>query len=236
MQAILAGEGRRVEVIEEARATYHESADQHYSRLSNAFRASQAEIAWLCVSPGPHLPGLVEAALDTGLHVIVEKPWHGSPEVTQKLMQQAHSKKRLLAIHYEYCLLEEVQEWRRGLSPGRGLQFSGRFFLSRADHLGIPALDNLGTHLFSIREFAVPEATVVDIRCEYGMPDERLVRIAGENQMRETIDLLAQKQPIIQRFMQKCEAALDGAAFSLDLGFALRVSEELNRFREAQRQ
>jgi predicted dehydrogenase len=235
MHSILSGEGRKVSSIEEARALENETESHHLFRLANAFRASHAEIAWLCVSPGPHVPALIETALDAGLHVIVEKPWYGSAEITQRLVQRAREKKLLIAVHYEYCLLDEVEDWKRRLSPGCGLQFSARFFLTRPDHSGIPALDNLGTHLFSIRAFAVPESTVIDISCAYELPDERIVRITGENQLDESIDLFSQKQPIIQRFFQKCEAALDGAAFSLDLNFALRVSQDLNRFREAQR-
>jgi hypothetical protein len=100
--------------------------------------------------------------------------------------------------------------------------------LGRSDHSGIPALDNLGSHLLAIREFAVPSSEVAEIHCGYDLPDERLVWLERGGQTIASIDLLNHRQPIVQRFMQKVEAALDGAAFPFDLDFALRVADELN--------
>jgi hypothetical protein len=45
------------------------------------------------------------------------------------------------------------------------------------------------------------------------------------------IDLLANKEPIIQRFIAKLEASLEGADFPLDLEFALKVSNDAEALR-----
>jgi len=171
---------------------------------------------------------MIQAAIDAGLHVIAEKPWYGSNEHTQRLQSLARANGRIIAVHFEYLFLEQVEQWRAEFHPGAGCRFGGRFLLGRSDRSGIPAIDNLGCHLLAIREYAVPSSTISEIRCGYELPDERLVWIDKRNQRIASIDLLTHGQAIIQRFMQKMEAALGGAAFPFDLEFALRVARELN--------
>jgi hypothetical protein len=224
MQNILVGENRRVASIPETRRQGSESDAAYRSRLAEAMSASNAQIAWLCVLPGPHVPLMIDAALDAGLHVIAEKPWQGPRRVTASLVARAKSLRRLIAVHFEYCFLEEVERWRRDFHPGSGLRFGGHFFLSRPDHTGMPAMDNLGSHLLAIRAYGVPQSSVQEIRCGYEQPDERSVWLESRNTRVAFIDLLANKEPIIQRFIAKVEASLEGTDFPLDLEFALNVS------------
>ncbi|HVH73124.1 MAG TPA: hypothetical protein VNB49_18720, partial [Candidatus Dormibacteraeota bacterium] len=114
---------------------------------------------------------------------------------------------------------------------GAGLQFGGHFFLCRPDHLGIPAVENLGCHLLAIREFAVPRASVSEMQCAYERLDERLVWLIEGGQRVAVIDLLKGSEHIIQGFMKKVEAALAGAAFPFDLNFGLRVANQVNAYK-----
>jgi predicted dehydrogenase len=231
MRPIIFGGGRSVVSIEETRQRPSESESDYIERLGVAMKASGAQIAWLCVVPGRHVSLMIQSAIEAGLHVIVEKPWYGSSEETQRLQSLALAKGRVIAVHFEYLVLEEVEKWRANFHPGAGCRFGGSYFLNRADHSRIPAIDNLGCHLLAIREYAVPSAEVSEIRCGYDLPDERLVWLDRGDQRLATIDLFSHGQPIIQRFMHKVEAALDGAAFPFDLEFALRVAGELNAFK-----
>jgi hypothetical protein len=227
METILAGENRGVTSISEARRAPDESDAAYRSRLAAGMSASGAQIAWLCVLPGPHIPVMVDAALDAGLHVVVEKPWQTSPRVTASLAAKAQSLRRLIAIHFEYCLLDEVQRWRRDFQKGTGLRFGGHFFLNRLNHTGMSAMDNLGSHLLAIRAYAAPKSAVQEIRCGYEQVDERTVWLEKRNSRVAFIDLLPNKEPIIQRFIAKVEASLEGADFPFDLDFALRVANDL---------
>jgi GFO/IDH/MocA oxidoreductase family protein len=231
MRPIISGEGRSIVSIEETRQRPSEDESQYVDRLATAMKAGGAQIAWLCVAPGPHVSLMIHATIEAGLHVVVEKPWYGSSQETQKLQSLARAKGRVIAVHFEYLVLKEVEQWRAEFYPGAGHRLGGRFLLSRSDRSGIPAIDNLGCHLLAIREYAVPSSDVSEIRCGYELPDERLVWIDKGNQRLASIDLFTHGQPIIQRFMKKVEAALDGAAFPFDLDFALRVAEELNAFK-----
>src|SRR5271165_1188075 len=231
MQNILAAENRRVAVIPETRRTSGETDPAYRSRLGDAMRASDAQTAWLCVFPGPHVPLMIDAALDAGLHVVTEKPWQASQGVTSALVARAKSLHRLIAVHFEYCLLEEVERWRRDFHLGTGLRFGGRFFLSRPDHTGMSALDNLGSHLLAIRAYAAPKSWLQEIHSGYEQPDERSVWLEKGNTRLAFIDLLANKEPIIQRFIAKVEASREGAVFPLDLEFALRVSNDAEPLR-----
>jgi Oxidoreductase family, NAD-binding Rossmann fold len=226
MHSILEAETRQVAAIPEARRASGETDDAYRSRLTEAMRASNAQIAWLCVLPGPHVPLMIEAALEAKLHVIVEKPWQAPQRITASLIASAKSQRRLIAVHFEYCFLEEVQRWRRDFHPGKGLRFGGHFFLNRPDHMGIPAIDNLGSHLLAIRAYAATQSALQEIRCGYEQPDERSVWLEKRNTRVAFIDLLANKEPIIQRFIAKVEASLEGEDFPLDLEFALRVAND----------
>jgi hypothetical protein len=236
MQPIIAGEGRTVAAIEETRQQPSESEAKYVSRLTHAMKESGAQIAWLCVSPGPHMTLMIRSAIEAGLHVVVEKPWYGSQEDTERLQALASASGRVLAVHYEYCMLEEVQKWRQEFYPGAGLRLGGRIFLSRSDQTGIPAIDNLGSHLLAIREWVVPSSEVSEIRCGYELPDERLVWIERKGHKIASIDLFNHRQLIVQRFMKNVEAALDGAAFPFDLDFAFRVANQLNALKRRKKE
>jgi predicted dehydrogenase len=226
MQSILVTENRRIATIPEARRASAETDAAYRLRLTEAMRTGDAQIAWLCVLPGPHVPVMIDAAMDAGLHVVVEKPWQSSPRETASLAAKAKSLRRLIAIHFEYCLLEEVERWRRDFHPGTGLRFGGHFFLNRPDHTGMAAMDNLGTHLLAIRAYAAPKSAVQEIRCGYEQPDERCVWLEKRNSRVAFTDLLASKEPIIQRFIAKFEGSLELADFPLDLEFAQRVAND----------
>lgn len=231
MEIILAGEGNRVTTIRETRQLETESDASYVSRLAESMKVSRAEIAWLCVSPGRHVSLMIQAAIEAGLHVIAEKPWYGSAAETASLQKLARARRRLIGVHFEYLVHGEVEKWKSRFGPGSGVRFGGHFFLSRADHLGLPAIDNLGCHLFAIREFAVPASEVAEMRCAYERPEERLVWLEQEGTQIAAINLFQGSDRIIQGFMKKVEAALDGAAFPFDLDFALQVQEQLNAFK-----
>jgi len=231
MRPLLLAEGKKVAVLAETRQLPSEGERDHIERLASAMKASGTQIAWLCVTPGRHVCSLIEAALEAGLHVIVEKPWYGSNEETHQMQSLAGAKRRVVAVHFEYLVLDEVQRWRAEFYPGNGLHLGGRFFLGRSDQSGIPAIDNLGCHMLAIREFAVPRSEISEIECCYERPDERLVWLEKEGRRISSIDLFRHGQLIIQRFMQKVEAALDGAAFPFDLEFAFHVEVELNAYK-----
>jgi hypothetical protein len=231
MQSILAAENRSVGSITQTRRASGESDTAYRSRLAEAMRTSNAQIAWLSVLPGPHVPLMIDAALDAGLHIIAEKPWQGSQRLTSSLAARAKSLHRLIAIHFEYCLLEEVERWRRDFHSGTGLRFGGRFFLSRPDHTGMSAMDNLGSHLLAIRAYAAPNSALQEVRCGYEQPDERSVWLQKGSTRVAFINLLENKERIIQRFIAKAEASLEGADFPFDLNFGSRVANDAEALR-----
>lgn len=231
MQPIIGAAGRAVTAIEKTRQDASEGTASYRARLGEAMKASQAQVAWLCVSPGPHVSVMIQAALEAGLHVIAEKPWYGSAPDTERLQALARARRRLIGVHFEYLMHKEVVKWRDTFNPGTGLRFGGRFFLGRVDRSGIPAIDNLGSHLMAIREFTVPDSETYEMQFAYERADERMVWLDRGGKQVASIDLFKGSEGIIQGFMKKVEAALDDAAFPFDLDFALRVANQLNAFR-----
>jgi len=235
MRNILAGENRGVVLIEESRRANSENPDSYRDRLLSAYKTSHTQIAWLCVPPGEHIPVMIQAAIEAGLHVITEKPWMCNAEETHQLQLLAKHRQLVLAIHYEYCLMHEAESWRQKWNGGNGLRFGGRMKVNRSDHIGLPPLDNLGSHLFSIHEYCVSDSAIAEIDCGYQQPDERRVWLEDGNGCAMTeIDLLANKEPIIQRFVARVErAASQGDDFPFGLPFALRVAERSEMWRRS---
>jgi Oxidoreductase family, NAD-binding Rossmann fold len=232
MRTILAGEGRPVTSLNESRRGPAEPEESYRERLRDFFAKSAAQIAWLCVPPGHHIPVMVQSALDAGLHVIVEKPWFCSLEETGVLEALARGRRLMLGIHYEYCLMEQVASWRREWHGGSGLNFGGRMKIQRANHLGLPALENLGSHLFAIQEYCVPQSTTTEMDCGYEQKDERRAWLDKNDQRVAEIDLLANKEPIIQRFIAQFEKATREGQFPFTLQFGFKVAQRVALWRQ----
>ena len=232
IHGILAQQQCEVVIIQQTRRGDRESNDEYRARIGSSLAKSGATVAWICIPPSPNTLLLSEAAVESGLHVIAEKPWLWTQPASQALNALAHARGRLIGVHFEYCLLEAVESWRRQQNRGVGLKFSGRFTTSRRDRLGIPAIENLGSHLFAIRAYAVPEAAISEIDCGFEDADERLVSIGNGNCILSTIDFTANREPIIQRFIEQFEGALNGGPFPFGLDFAELVLKDLSAFRE----
>ena len=230
MHTVLEQLGRQVTAMGTSprRQTDTEADDRYEMRMAESLEASGAAVAWLCVAPGPHVAPLVRAALLAGMHVLAEKPWPCTEDETVALSALARQAGRATGVHFEYCLLDEIQQWRDQLHAGAGLDFGGRFMTPVADRMGVPADDNLGCHLRAIHQYAVPEAHVAEITCAYERPAERLVWVGAPGRPRQEVDFLTQTQPIIQRFVALFEAHLGSAeraaAFPFDMAFALRTA------------
>jgi hypothetical protein len=227
MQAMLLGEGRRAECAPGLRREANENSGAHEARLAQTFLDSRAQIVWLCVPPGAHVPALIRAAIAAGLHVIVEKPWVYSREETA-LLQGAATRAALKGgVHFEYCLLSEIENWKRQYEQQNGLEFGGTFNVHAANRLGISSMQNLGSHLMAMREYAVPHSRLSKLYCGYEVPDERIVWLDSHKQRVATIEFLGSKEPIIQRFVARFENCLDGEPFPFDFAFAQRANENL---------
>jgi len=227
MHAMLVAEGRRAEFSSAVRRETNETSSAYQSRLTQIFSDSLAHIAWLCVPPGPHVPILIRSAFAARLHVIVEKPWVYSREETTLLQDAAARAGLQTAVHFEYCLLSEVENWRCQYEQQNDLEFGGTFNVHSADHLGISPIQNLGSHLLAMRQYAVPHSRLSKIYCGYELPDERSVWLDFGKQRVATIEFLGNKQPIVQRFVARFENSLDGKPFPFDFGFVQRVNENL---------
>jgi hypothetical protein len=228
MRAMLAGEGRRAEFASSLRRATGESSAAHESRSTQTFSDSTAQIAWLCVPPGAHVLTLIRSAFAAGLHVIVEKPWIYSREESILLQDTASRAGLQGGVDFEYCMLSEIENWRRLYEQGKDMEFGGTFNVHAVDHLGISAMRNLGSHLMAMRLYAVPHSRLSKIYCGYELPDERTVWLNTGKQRVASVEFLGSKEPIVQRFVAGFENSLDGKPFPFDFEFAERVNEKLS--------
>jgi hypothetical protein len=225
MHAMLATEDVRADFASNTRMQSGESPTAYESRMAAIFSGSKAQVAWLCVPPGLHVPPLIRAAITAGLHPLVEKPWPYSREETSAMQQLAHAAKLQTAVHFEFCLLSEVEDWRREYQHRADLRFNGIFDVSAGDRLGMSAMQNLGSHLVAMHAYATPHCGISTIRCAYNTIDQRKVWLEAGTERVAEIDFLGSKQPIIQRFLEQFENSLDRSPFPFDFSFAHRVHE-----------
>jgi hypothetical protein len=124
-------------------------------------------------------------------------------------------------------MLAELEKWRNEFGDREGLRFGGVFDVSAADRSKIPVMQNLGSHLVAMQEYAVPRSAISAIECHYEAVDQRRVFLdAGEGRVGE-IDFLGSGEPIIQRFLGLFEGSLGGGSFPFNFGFGWRVKEKL---------
>jgi Oxidoreductase family, NAD-binding Rossmann fold len=230
MQALLVGEKRRAEFAADIRKRPDENAGAYEERMTGAFRASAAQIAWLCVPPGPRVPSLIRAAIAARLHLIVEKPWVYSREETSGMQAAARRAELRTGVDFEYCMLSEVENWRREYQRRSDVTFGGTFTVNAGDHLGLSAMQNLGSHLLAIHAYAAPHSTISEIRCDYDSAEQRRVWLDSGKERVAEIDFLGSKEPIIQRFLTGFEKSMDGTSFPFDFDFAFRVKQNLEAF------
>jgi hypothetical protein len=124
-------------------------------------------------------------------------------------------------------MLSEIENWRRKYEQENGLEFGGVFNVHAGDHLGISAMQNLGSHLVAMREYAVPQSVLSEIRCGYELADQRMVWLDSDKKRVASIDFLSSKERIVQRFLARFENGLEGKPFPFDFAFAQRVNENL---------
>jgi hypothetical protein len=228
--AMLEAEGRRVTALAGTRVGAHEDLDAYGKRWAKDFDASSAQVAWLCVPPGAHVSKLIWAALTAGLHVLVEKPWILSQDETLLLQLGAKRAHLQTAVHFEYCLLDGVEKWRGEFSQRDDLEFGGAFHVSAGNPLGIAPMQNLGSHLMAMRLYAAPLSRISTIDCGYEQADKRGIWLESGVKRIAEIDFLGSKEPIVQRYAARFEAAVEGreeGTFPFDFGFGLRVKQEL---------
>jgi hypothetical protein len=230
---LILGESRRVKRQQYTHQRAAESPDDYRVRLSRHLKAMGAQIAWLCVPPGPHVPVMVEAAFDAGLHVVAEKPWLVSVSETNALMDHGARKRCIFGIHYEFCFLEAVESWRAQYDAGVGLNFNGRFTTGAPDkHASLmDALDNLGSHLIAIRKHAAPQSRLTSLTCGYETANDRRVWLEKAGDTIAVCDFTKNREPIIQRFADRFEAATATGDFPLGFEFALQVAQGVADYR-----
>ena len=163
--------------------------------MNRAIAASSADtdILWFAVPPG-FQDLFVEAGLNAGKHIIVEKPWMCSAERTLQLLAAAGRISKQVAVHFQYCFLDSVREI--ALRGQEATVFSGAFCISRGNRLSLDPLYNLGSHLVAIKCLYFKNARIGTLVTGYDMPDRRSITIETDS-TRIDIDLLETNEPLV---------------------------------------
>ena len=99
----------------------------------------------------------MKSVLIAGKHAIVEKPWMVNAEKTHSLIQLADEKNLNIAVHYQYCFLDNFLDLREKFDfSDKNIIFSGIFNTSKKNRISIPSLYNFGCHLLAIKNYYFP--------------------------------------------------------------------------------
>ena len=216
---VLAQMDRRATTVAAVRQRSGEDDDAYRKRLRDSL-AEAGDIVWVSVPPGPQSVVMVEAALDAGQHVIVEKPWPASPAQSSRLETRATNLGLRCAVHFQYPFLDAVQSLRQCVGDGAGVVLSGQFTIARASHNGIPASQNLGSHLLAIWRMVFPQSELGSMIVGYERENCRMLRLEG-HEVSHIIDFTHNFEPIIQRFVAAFEAGgstLAGLTLAAEIG------------------
>jgi predicted dehydrogenase len=227
IKQILLKQKRTVAILENSRMNGGEQSAAYQNRLEAKMMSSGAAIAWLCVPFGPWVLTMAAAAMNAGLDVVAECPWLWPLRDSESLIVLQEKQRRVLGVHYEYCLLEQLQEWRKEFQDGEGCTFHGAFELSRAARHSLRAELQLGSHLLAIRRYAVPAAAVGQVRCSYQTTDRRVVWLTREDSELSRVTFENNRQPLIQRYIETFEKERIRRNLTFGLDFAGRVATDV---------
>jgi hypothetical protein len=229
IQSILQGMGRSAKMIVGTRRGSQETSSDYLDRLRTTFQCVDAEIAWVCVPPGPNGLEIVRSVVESGMHTVVEKPWTYDVDQTRILKNAAERNGTVLGVHFQYCFLEELGRISNTLADRQSWRFDASFVIPRENRLGMPAGQNLGCHLIAIHQRYFSDLALDHLEVGYSGGECRQIRLrAGRGSETDTmtIDFTHNTQPLIQRFVQSFENAVDEReGLTFDLCFALRVNK-----------
>lgn len=217
---ILNGIGRQAAMIGSIRRQPDESDISYRARLTDRLSGA-GDIVWIAVPPGPHSVAMVEAALDAGRHIIVEKPWPADPSQSRFIETRAAMLGLRCAVHFQYLFLDAIQSLRATGNDGADMVFSGQFTIARASANGVPAGPNLGSHLVSLWRVAFPAAALGSLVVGYEQVNRRMMCLESEEATR-MVDFTDNAEPIIQRFIKAFETGTPGL---VGLSLAAEIGE-----------
>jgi GFO/IDH/MocA oxidoreductase family protein len=224
LQGILFREGLLADWPLLPRRTLHENSDLFRSRVRAVLQKSRGDVVWLAVPPADQAL-MVEAVIDLGRHVIIEKPWMVSHSITKELVNRAQKCGVMTGVSYIYCFLDSVIKQAELFKQAEG--FEGDFFVATDNRLGLPSVYNLGAHLLAIRGYVCPNAKLLNLRTGYNSENTRSVTFYYGSS-RKHIEFLYTSEPIVQRFaMTFLNGITSGTSFKFDLAFSSKITKEL---------
>lgn len=200
---------------------HSDESDTAYRARLTALLGDSGDILWIAVPPGLHSVAMVEAALDAGCHIIVEKPWLADPSQSLLLETRAAMLGLRCAVHFQYLFLDAIRSLRAIGNDGAGAVFSGQFTIARASANGVPAGPNLGSHLVSLWRVAFPAAALGSLVVGYEQENRRMMCLHSDQAAR-LVDFTDNAEPIIQRFVTAFES---GAPGLVGLSLAAEIGE-----------
>lgn len=193
---------------------------------------NNVDIFWLAVPPGDQYT-LCKSILGFNKHIIVEKPWMENTEKTKELLAYSSKINKQIGVHFQYCYLDCIEKILK--NNDKFSIFNGAFCVSKENRLSIPAIYNLGSHLFSIKELYFPHLNVGKIETGYNKPDARYFELKGSDK-EYVLDFFKINEPLIQRFVKDFEKKIDSEEnIDLNLDLCLRINQAIRDYSESQK-
>lgn len=221
--------GHQAEILTGLRLAPGQSWDDYRMAWQHSLAGTGIDIVWIATPPGDHVVPLCHACLDAGIHVIIEKPWMGKRNDMISLISKATARGLLVAVNYQYLFLDFVEAARKKWASvvGNKRHIDIIFTIDRPPRSALPAIYNLGAHLFAIKMALDENAEISDMNVGYCMKNARQI-IVSDAEKSEVFDFTNNSEPILERFIQRYVRAVDGDdVWVPSLYFSQRVYEEM---------
>ncbi len=220
--------GHEIIDLSRTRRDLGESWQSYRQKWAQDISSTDADIAWIAVPPGDHVPQLCEACLDAGCHTVIEKPWIYSSDVTEHLKIVAKRLNLKVGVNYQYLFLNEIVEaFETNFSRVANTATVELIFTtSKPKRRDISPFYNLGSHLFAIKKRAFDGLGISAMNFCCGKSDQRAIRIVDQyGACIRHIDFTQSSEPLLQRFINEFIRCIHAKEpFISDLAFAYEVN------------
>lgn len=229
----MARHGHEIINLSRTRKDPGESWQSYRRKWTQDISSTNADIAWIALPSGDHVPQLCEACFDAGCHTVIEKPWIYSSDVTEHLKAVAKRQDLKVGVNYQYLFLTEIVEaFETKLSSlATAATVELIFTTSKPERREISPFYNLGSHLFAIKKWAFDEIGISAMNFCCDQPDQRAIRIVDQSgACIRHIDFTQSSEPLLQRFMNEFIRCIHAKEpFISDLAFAYEVNYDMIR-------
>jgi hypothetical protein len=186
------------------------------------FKTSPLRLLWITYPPGDRKIQLILAALNSGFHVLIEKPLMLSQDEIDTIQTTMLSTKCNVFVNFQYNYCKSIISAKERYAEVDDLLFEGCFYAIPKNKLNLNPYYNLACHIISIKLNHFPNAYLGTLKYGYERND-RCVRLIGKSE-KCLINLSKCTCNTLENLLDSLELSLmEGINFPLTFRFGVEL-------------